>query len=166
MPRSFELSADYRASVEEIRAVFGDERYWRARLADSGADTATLDSMTCDTDGRIEAVTTQTLSQQRLPALVTQFHRGDLELVRSEIWYPVHDGTARAEISGNVRHAPASLTGDAALTPSAMGCRLSVTAQVHVDIPLVGGKIENIIGARLAELIAAEQRFTSSWVAA
>jgi hypothetical protein len=34
-----------------------------------------------------------------------------------------------------------------------------------VRVPIIGGKLENIIGTRLAELIAAEQRFTTEWIA-
>jgi hypothetical protein len=137
-----------------------------ARLADSGDDRATLDSMTVDADGHVEAATTQALHVHRLPAVVTQFHPGDLEVVRNETWSPVHDGNATAQVAGKVLAAPASLSGQAVLTPTETGCRLCVTATVHVDIPLVGGKIENIIGGKLAELITAEQQFTSEWIAA
>ena len=46
MPRSFDMSAEYEGSVEQVHRAFGEENYWLQRLADSGADTATLDSMT------------------------------------------------------------------------------------------------------------------------
>jgi hypothetical protein len=36
---------------------------------------------------------------------------------------------------------------------------------VEVKIPLVGGKLENSIGADLAEDIPAIQRFTTEWIA-
>jgi Protein of unknown function (DUF2505) len=35
---------------------------------------------------------------------------------------------------------------------------------VQVKIPLVGGKLENSIGADLAENISAIQRFTTTWI--
>lgn len=164
MPRSFDLSAEYHVGVEHVHAALCDEGYWVARLADSGADTATLDSMTVHPDGHVEVTTTQALYRERLPALATQFHRGDLEMVRNERWSPVRDGGSFAQITGKVLAAPASLSGDAVLKATEAGCRLSFTATVHVDIPLVGGKIESIIGAKLAELMTAEQRFTSRWL--
>jgi hypothetical protein len=166
MPRSFELSADYQSGVEQVHAAFCDQAYWLARLADSGADRTTLDSMTVDVDGHVDAATTQALHADRLPAVITQFHPGDLELVRNETWSPVHDGRATAQVTGEVAAAPASLSGEAVLSPTETGCRLCVTATVHVDIPLVGGKIESIIGGKLAELVTAEQQFTSEWIAA
>jgi len=43
--------------------------------------------------------------------------------------------------------------------------RLSFHATVAVNIPLVGGKIENFIGNQLVELLIHEQRFTTAWIA-
>jgi hypothetical protein len=164
MPRSFDLSADYPRSVEQVHSAFSDEQYWLARLADSGADIATLDSMTVDDDGSVMVSTTQVLRRDRLPALATQFHRGDLQIVRNEAWSPISDGEAHAEIAAAVPEAPVSVVGKAVLTPANAGSRLHFTATVEVNIPLVGGKIESFIGAKLAELVMAEQRFTTVWI--
>jgi hypothetical protein len=164
MPRSFDLSANYRGTVEQVHAAFSDEEYWLSRLADSGADTATLDSMTVSDDGTITVATTQALRSDRLPAMVTQFHPHDLEIVRTETWGPVSDGVAHAEVTGAVPGAPVSLAGTAALEPTDTGSRLKFTVTVEVNIPLVGGKLETFIGGKLAELVAAEQRFTTVWI--
>ena len=164
MSRSFDLSADYTGSVEQVHSAFSDEHYWLARLADSGADTASLDSMTIDDDGTVRVATTQRLRTDRLPAMVTQFHPRDLEIVRNETWRPVSDGVAHAKVTGAVAGAPVSLAGTAVLTPTEVGSRLTFTAAVEVHIPLVGGKLESFIGGKLAELVAAEQRFTTVWI--
>ena len=164
MPRSFDFSASYPVSVQQVRAAFGEEDYWLARLSDSGADYATLDSMAV-TGGRVVVETTQALRRDRLPAVISQFHRGDLEIVRSESWSPVLDGRAHAEVSGEVRGAPALLTGTGELGPASPGSEIRFTVSVQVDIPLVGGKLEDLIGSQLAALISAEQRFTTLWIA-
>ena len=70
MPRSFDMAAEYEGSVEQVHRAFSDEQYWLARLADSGADDATLDSMEVGDDGSIDVVTTQVLRADRLPGLV------------------------------------------------------------------------------------------------
>ena len=164
MPRSFDLSAEYHASVEQVHRAFSDEQYWLARLADSGADTATLDTMTVGADGSIDVVTTQVLREDRLPALATQFHRGDVHLVREEKWSPV-SREAHAEVAGSITGAPAVVRGKAVLSPADAGSRLEFTVTIEVDIPLVGGKIETFLGSKLAELVIAEQRFTTTWIA-
>jgi hypothetical protein len=164
MPRSFDMAAEYDGSVEQVYRALRDQNYWNQRLADSGADEATLDSMTVD-DGGIDVVTTQVLRRDRLPGVVMQFHRGDLSIVREEAWSPVRDGTATATVTGAIPGAPVSLTGTAVLAPTdGGGSRLQFTASVEVRIPLVGGKVENFIGSQLVELLIAEQRFTTAWI--
>ncbi|MGV0644458.1 DUF2505 domain-containing protein [Mycolicibacterium sp. XJ2546] len=166
MPRSFDMAAEYGGSVEQVHRAFRDERYWWARLADSGADDYSLDSMAVTEDGGIDVVTTQMLRADRLPGLVTQFHRGDLSVIREETWSPVHDGRAGATVNGSIGGAPASLSGTAVLKPatSGSGSRLEFSVAVEVRVPLVGGKIENFIGSQLTELLIAEQRFTTMWI--
>lgn len=164
MPRTFTLLQHYPATVEQVYAAFTDERYWQARLADSGADSMTLDSVTMSADGGVDVATTQGIHRDKLPALAVQFHPGDLNVARREKWHPVRDGTTRAEVTGKIVGAPAKLSGDAVLEPADGGCELRLTATVQVDIPLVGGKIENFIGTQLSELMTAEQRFTSRWL--
>jgi Protein of unknown function (DUF2505) len=165
MPRSFDMTAEYGGSVEQVHRAFCDEQYWLERLADSGADDYSLDSMTVDANG-IDVVTTQTLRVDRLPGVVTQFHRGDLSIVREEQWSPIRDGQATATIKGSIRDAPATVTGTAVLTPAESDgvSRLEFKATVEVRVPLVGGKIENFIGNQLVELLIAEQRFTTVWI--
>jgi hypothetical protein len=160
------MAAEYEGSVEQVHRAFCDEQYWLARLTRSGADHYSLDSMNRD-GGGIDVITTQTLRADRLPGIVTQFHRGDLSFVREEKWTPVTDGEATAEVKGSITGAPASLVGTARLTPakSGAGSRLEVHATVEVNIPLVGGKIENFIGSQLVDLLIAEQRFTTTWMA-
>jgi uncharacterized protein DUF2505 len=165
MPRSFDMATEYGGSVEQVHQAFRDEQYWLARLADSGADDYSLDSLTVDGQG-IDIVTTQRLRSDRLPAVVTQFHRGDLALIREEKWSPIRGEQASATIQLTVMGAPATLNGDALLAPaqSGAGSRLDFRATVQVNVPLVGGKIENFIGSQLVDLLIQEQRFTTVWI--
>ncbi|MGV0811420.1 DUF2505 domain-containing protein [Mycolicibacterium boenickei] len=164
MPRSFDMATDYEGSVEQVHRAFGDERYWLARLADSGADDTRLDALTVTGDGAIDAVTTQILRSDRLPGLVSQFHRGDLNIRREEHWQPIRDGRSSGTVTGSIPGAPVSLSGTATLAPADRGSRLSVHITVEVNVPLVGGKIESFIGTQLVNLLIAEQRFTSVWI--
>lgn len=171
MPRSFDLSADYPGGVEDIHRAFREEEYWRARLADIPVDEATLESIRVggrSGDGpSIEVATLQVVRSHNLPAMVTQLHRGDLCIRREETWGPVTDGAATASIAGQIVGAPVSVWGTAELsraTPSG-GARLEFRITVQVRAPIIGGKVEKIIGNRLAELVMAEQRFTSEWIA-
>src|ERR1700756_4430636 len=170
MPRSFDMSTDYGVTVEEVLRAFSDEEYWLARLADSGAADTTLDSVQIGGPARgaggIEVITRRVLRSDRLPGVITQFHRGDLRIRREERWEPITNGSATANVTGSILDAPASLTGTAVLEPvsESGGARMKLRATVEVRIPLVGGKLENFIGNQLVELLIAEQRFTTTWI--
>ena len=158
------MAAEYEGTVDQVHQAFRDEGYWQERLAGSGADEATLDSLTDDGDGGVDVITTQTLRSDRLPGVVAQFHHGDLSFVREETWTAVTDGQATAVVKGSIPGAPATLTGTAVLTATDSGSRLEFKATVEVRIPLIGGKVENFIGSQLVDLLIAEQRFTSAWI--
>ena len=165
MPRSFDISVDYEGSVEQVHHAFRDRQYWLARLADSGVDDSSLDSLQVGGDGGITIATTQVLRSDRLPAVVGQFHKGDLRIERRETWSPVSDGQSSATVDGAITGAPVSLKGAATLRGSGSGARLDFHVTVEVRIPLVGGKIEGLIGKQLVELVIAEQQFTTKWIA-
>lgn len=161
------MGTDYATSVERVHRALSDRQYWLARLAGSGADETALDRMDVDGDGGIDVITTQVLRSDRLPGVVSQFHRGDLVIRREETWTPMLDCRARAAVTGSISGAPVVLAGEAVLAPrdpSDHLCRLDFRGTVEVRVPLVGRKLENFIGNQLIELLVAEQRFTTEWI--
>jgi hypothetical protein len=169
MPRSFELPADYKDSVEEVHRAFRTEEYWRARLADVPVDDAKLELLRVGgesgNDGTIDVITLQVVHSHHLPALVKQLHRGDLRVRREETWGPVSGGAATASIVGSIVNTPVHVSGTAELASTPDGARLTFQITVAVRIPIIGRKVEKLIGAHLADLVTSEQRFTSEWIA-
>lgn len=158
------MATDYQATVEQVHRAMREESYWLARLADSGADEVRLDGFEVGSDGGVDVVTTQVLHASRLPAVIHQFHHGDLEIRRAETWSAVSEGKAEATVAGSVAGAPVSLIGEGELAPSDALSRLAFRATVEVRIPLVGRKLENFIGSQLEQLLITEQRFTANWI--
>ncbi|EPQ71576.1 hypothetical protein MMMB2_5410 [Mycobacterium marinum MB2] len=60
-----------------------------------------------------------------------------------------------------------NLWGTGVLTPNpnSGGSRLSLQLTVQVRIPLIGGKLERMIGTELSQLVTVEQKFTTEWIA-
>ena len=162
-----DYTLEFDAPAEKIYQDFTSREYWQT-LMDAYRFLTPQSEITSFSSGErgIDVVTTQTLRADRLPGVVTQFHRGDLSFVREETWTPIRDGQATATVKGAIRGAPATLNGTAVLAPakSGAGSRLEFKASVEVKVPLVGGKIENFIGNQLVELLIAEQRFTTVWI--
>jgi hypothetical protein len=163
MPRSFDVSFESHASVEQVHSAFCDRNYWLARLAAFGGST-TLDSLIVDSDGTVTVTTTQDLRHDALPGVVAKFYRGDLNVLRNETWRPVGGRRVSGEISVAVVGAPGSGRGAALLASLGNGSRLKFTAIVEFNVPLVGGKIESYLAGQLAEGISEIQRFTIQWI--
>lgn len=166
MARSFDMVAEYLGSVAQVHRAFCSKDYWLDRLAEARTDVATLDSFADDGRGGTDITTTQTVRAAGLPPIVTQFHLGDLSLVREEHWGPLADGRAVGTVRSRVPGAPATITGKGILTATENGARLNFSANVDVRIPLIGGKLESMLGQQLKYLIELEQKFTTAWIAA
>jgi uncharacterized protein DUF2505 len=162
MPRSFDLSAESPATVEQVHSAFSDEDYWLARLATLNGSTA-LESLAVDDDHSVRVVTTQDLGRDLLPGIVSKFYRRDLKVRHTEMWRPVY-GQLRGEISVAVLGAPGSGFGAAAVAPTQSGSLMTFTGTVEFNVPLVGGTIESFIVREFAKGIPNIQNFTAKWV--
>jgi len=164
MPRSFDVSYESPATVEQVHSTFSDEDYWFARIAAFGPGTS-LDSLITDSDGTVTVITTQDLRHDALPGLLAKLYPGDLLISRSETWTPIGARRVTGDISVAATGAPVSGRGAALLEPLGSGSRLDFTATVEFKVPLVGGKIESYLAGQLAEGITDIQRFTTIWIA-
>ncbi len=163
MSRSFEVSFESPASVEQVYAALGDEEYWLARLAAFGG-SKTLDSLVVGDDGAVRVVVTEDLRHGKLPGILAKFYRGDLRIVSTEEWTPSGDGRVDAQVTVAVIGAPGSGHGTAVLAPLDSGSRLTFHATVEFKVPLVGGTIESFIAREFAQGIPDIQRFTANWL--
>jgi hypothetical protein len=163
MPHSFNIVSESAASVKEIHAAFARENYWLDRLAGDAAST--LDWFDAGPEGVVEVHITQHLGRQILPPLVANFVPGDLTLLYRETWRPAGDGQVRGESHVSVSGGLGSSRANNWLTPAGTSSQLRSAGKVHVKIPLVGGKLEKMIGASLVNSIPATLHFTTTWIA-
>lgn len=166
MPRSFAVSAESPASVEQVFSAFGNEDYWRARLALFGNGAATLDSLAVDADGTVSAAVAINLVRERLPKVVSRLHGLGLDLVQTERWSRMEDGRLRGQVNVAAIGVPLSGAGEGVVAPVCDGSRLNYTATVEVKVPLIGGQVEKFIGGQLADGINEILRVTTEWIAA
>lgn len=162
MPRSFDVSADSPATVEQVHSAFSDEDYWLARLATMNGSTA-LESLIVDDDQTVRVATTQDLGRDLVPGIVAKFYRRDLKVRHTETWRPI-DGQLRGEINVAVSGAPGSGSGAALVTPTQDGSRMTFEGSVEFNVPLVGGTIESFIAREFARGIPDIQHFITTWV--
>ena len=163
MPRSFDVSFESPASVEQVHSAFGDEDYWLARNAAFGGSKA-LDSLVLGSDGTVTVTITEDLRRGMLPGILAKLYRGDLNIRSTEKWSPASGRRVNGEISVTVTGAPGSGRGMAVLAPLGNGSRLKLNGTVEFKVPLVGGKIESYLAREFAQGIPEIQRFTTTWI--
>jgi Protein of unknown function (DUF2505) len=162
MARSFDVTVDSPASVDQVHTAFSGEDYWLARLATLNGSTR-LESLIVDDDQTVRVATTQDLGRDLLPGIFAKFYGRDLKVRHTETWRPT-DGQLRGEISVAVSGAPGSGSGAASVAPTQNGSRLTMTGTVEFKVSLVGGTIESFIAREFARGIPNIQDFTAKWV--
>jgi hypothetical protein len=158
------VSTPTSASVAEVHAAFGSEKYWRDRLTEYGAGSITLECLEVGQDGTVLVRTIQDMRQDTMPALIAKAIPSDLKVFRQETWQVAGEGL-RADVEMHTTGAPISGTGSAGLTPTAAGSLLRFSGTIQVRVPLIGGQIEKYISSQIIEEIPGVQRFTTRWIA-
>ncbi|WP_231740273.1 MULTISPECIES: DUF2505 domain-containing protein [unclassified Mycobacterium] len=154
---------DSSASVEQILSAFSEEEYWLARLAAFGG-IGRLESLDVDSGGSVCVVIRTDLRHDGLPGPIAHLFPHSWHTIHKERWRPIREGQVQGEISVVTHGAPGSGTGTGLLIPTPQGTRLEGAATVEFRVPLIGGKVEKMIGRQLVEGLSATLNFTAEWV--
>ncbi|WP_319447279.1 MULTISPECIES: DUF2505 domain-containing protein [unclassified Mycobacterium] len=164
MSRSYDFSVECPVTLEQLHLAFSEEKYWLARLAEVGG-IGKLDSFGIGTDGAVHLVVVQDLRHDALPPLFARLYPRDLEIVQNATWSLIGDDLVRGEAKIVARGAIGSAKlGTALLAPAQNRSRLNCTATVNVKVPLIGGKLESLLGRQTVEETPAMLRFTAKWI--
>lgn len=164
MSRQIDFRSVSPHTADEVYATMVDPDYLRARLERIGGPGAGLLEHAADA-GRARYRLRQGLDAEDLPSLVRRVLPGDITIERTERWTRQDRGSYLADVEVAIPGTPASAAGEMRLRdlPDG-GSQLDVRADVKVSVPLVGGKIEGIVGEKVQELLAAETAFTEQWL--
>lgn len=163
MSRSVDFSVESPASVEQIQWAFSEEDYWLARMSAAGG-FGRLDTLAVESDGSVTVAIVHDLHPDGLPGPIAAFFPRNWRVVQDEKWSPADGGRVCGEVSIATHGAPGSGRGTAVLAPARQGSCLKCSATVEFKVPLVGGKIESLIGRLLVPQFSAVQRFTAEWI--
>ncbi|WP_137812644.1 DUF2505 domain-containing protein [Gandjariella thermophila] len=165
MARRIEHRTSTPWDADRVHAALVDPAFLRDRLAALGGPGAELVEHRVD-DGAVTVRLRHGIPPEEVPAAVRPFLGSGLKLERIETWHG--DGPGR--YSGTVRLDTSGLPGEIAGATAvqnlpAGGSELSVDGEVKVSIPLVGGKIEDIVAEQVRKLLAREADFALEWIA-
>jgi hypothetical protein len=164
MSRRIEHRADYSDAPTAVHAAFADPAYWQARIISVGGAGSEINSLDI-TDSGIEVHLTQAIAEEHLPSIVKKVKSGDLTVQRTEIWEPFDGTAASGAFTAVVAGTPIRMHGTHSLNGSGSSATVQTTGQAQVSVPIIGGKIEQIIADNITRLLSIEQDFTAQWMA-
>jgi uncharacterized protein DUF2505 len=165
MSRQIDYRSTYPHPADEVYATMVDPDYLRARLRRIGGPSADLLAHSADVQGARYQLR-HGLDGKDLPTVVRSVLPGELTIERSERWTRQDSGRYVGDVDVTIAGAPGSASGAMRLRdlPDG-GSELNVRADVRVSVPLIGGKIEGVVGEQVQRLLAAESAFTHEWLA-
>ncbi|MDQ3405111.1 MAG: DUF2505 domain-containing protein [Actinomycetota bacterium] len=163
MASRIEHRAAFTAPASTAHSALVDRAFLAERLRVLGGKGAALLDYS-ETGGVVTYRLRQGVDAERLPSVARTVIKGDLIVERTETWRgdgAVFTGTTAATVAG----VPGDIKGSYRLADNGPGSELITRAEVKVRIPLVGGKIESVIGEQVTRLLATEAEFAATWLA-
>jgi hypothetical protein len=157
----FEHQITYDSAPDKVRAMLADPAF-RERVCE--ALRAFRHDVRVEPDGaRMSVVIDQTQPSQGIPSFAKKVVGDDIRIVQREDWADESQASLTLEIPGK----PGRFDGGISLAPASdgNGSVETVAGDVKVKLPMVGGRLEGLIGDLLHKALATEQRIGRAWLA-
>jgi uncharacterized protein DUF2505 len=161
----FSHELTYDAAPDDVREMLAS-RAFREKVC--AAQRSSHSRVSVDgTPPGMTVVVDQTQPARGIPAFATKFVGDEIRIVQREQWNDPMGGSLTLEIPGK----PGTFTGTVALaaagtgTGTGTGTVETVSGDVAVRLPLVGGRLEAMIGDLFRAALSAEQRVGRAWLA-
>lgn len=168
MARRMDYTITFEAPVDRVYLDFTGPDYWQSLLEEYRRHSPKSELVRFHSDSRgTDIVFTQLLRHDALPAVARAVVPADLAITREQHFEPFDpdEQLAHGRYTAVVPHAPAHFGGRYALVSTGSGSQLRLSSVCKVDVPLIGGKIEELILHHIKRLFEAEERFTADWIA-
>jgi hypothetical protein len=167
MTRRMDYTLAYDAPAEKIYQDFTSNQYWQS-LMEVYRRHLPHSEVTSFSSGErgTDIVFSQHVRRRDLPPIARAVVPVDLVITRTQHFEPFDHDQSRADGSytATVTHAPGHIRGEFFLTETDSGSQMRLASECKVHIPLVGGKLEELILNGLEGLFDEEQAFTSDWI--
>lgn len=150
MSRTIRHELAYDAPVEAVTAMLADPAFREEVCAYQRVLRHSV-SIT-EGAGGLEVVVDQVQAARGLPSFATRIVGDEINIVQRELWATPTHGRIEVSIPGK----PGEMKGTARVEAAGAGTRETVELTVKVSIPLVGGKVEGLIGDLLVKALEAE----------
>lgn len=158
MSLKFRKEIQFPGTVEQVRALLVDPDFRNAVAAQAGSKGA--DTVVQETSRGTLLRTESRAPSEEFPAFARPFLGDELVIRQEEHWV----SPDRAELDVTVPGKPGGMKGTLTLSPSAGGTVQTTEAEIKVNIPLIGGKVETLLGRVLGHLLKLQGRLGADWL--
>jgi hypothetical protein len=134
----------YPVPVESVMALLQDESATVDKYEGMGHQEVQVLEFAADADA-LRIVSSRVVTVD-LPGFAKKAIKPTNTIVQTDEWRRAADGSWSGTFTGDVKGSPVSISGVMTLKPDANGAEHTVTIDVQVKIPLVGGKIADWAG--------------------
>jgi hypothetical protein len=163
MPTQFDYRHTWSFPADEVYTTMVDPDFLRARLDQIGGPGAALLEHSLDADGARYRLR-HGLDPKALPSLVRTVLPGDIVIEREESWRRDGPGSYTGDTRVTIPGTPGSATGVMRLRDTGEGSELHNRIEMTVKVPIIGGKIEEMVTGRVKDLLESESAFTQDWL--
>lgn len=155
----------YLVPVETVIAMLQDESATVAKYESMGHQAVQVLEFAADDDA-MRIVSSRVVTVD-LPGFAKKALKPTNTIVQTDEWRRAADGSWSGSFTGDVQGSPVNISGTMTLKPVASGAEHTVTIDVAVKIPLIGGKIADWAGKNdVRRTLDAEFEFNDARLAA
>ncbi len=152
MSKTITHELTYDAPVEAVTAMLADPDFRKEVCA---YQRCTRYDVTVDAEGGTTKVRIdQWQPTQGMPSFAKKIVGDETNIVQEETW----TGPTHGDLTISIPGKPGSITGTTSLAGSGAGTVETISLTIKVTIPLVGGKLEGLIGDLLVKALKAENK--------
>ena len=155
----FSHQLTYDASPADVQAMLADPAFREKVCAAMNAVRHDVDIT--GSGAGMTVVVDQTQPADGIPSFAKKIVGDEIHIVQRETWKDDAGATLVVEIPGK----PGEFKGGIDLAGDDDGTVETVAGDIKVKIPMVGGKLEALIGDMLTKALKSEQRVGRAWLA-
>ncbi|MFD6859002.1 DUF2505 domain-containing protein [Rhodococcus sp. NPDC060090] len=164
MARRSNFSARFPYSTERVYSALSDPDHWEARMSEMRKYSENHVEEFTVTDSGIDLVLHHVIPRSELPEIAQTVIKKDMIITRTESYGPF-GSTTTGRFNASIPAGPGGLSGTMELFASTPGCTLRTSSEAKVNLPFIGGKLEELILSNLVEVFRTEAAITADWLA-
>ncbi len=149
----------YAAGADAVRAMLADEAFREKVCEASGA--LRWSATVSEADQGMVVQVDRVMPADGIPSFATKFVGSEIEVVQKETW----TGPTRADLEVTIPGKPGHMRGTITLAERGGETVETIEGDIKVSIPILGGKLEALIGDLLASALRSEARVGRDWLA-